>query len=95
MSAVADKLDEARALIEKGWARDAYRKDGRYCAIGAIRAAVNGDPFEWSEEAYAAERLFAKAVGTCATLAWNDRQKSKYPVIAAFKKAAELAREQE
>jgi hypothetical protein len=90
---IADVLAKARKLIEqRGWTREAYCKAGRLCAIGAIRFASNGDETDGSGISRKAEIVFAEAVGTRATLNWNDRQPSKKPVIEAFKRAEQIAR---
>lgn len=99
MASVADKLDEARALIEKGWTRGAVARDARgrevdvddpracrFCALGAVFvvgfSSARGTPL-------------SKVIGTPWVAAWNDAQKSKRPVIEAFKRAAELARQEQ
>lgn len=95
--AIADKLDEARALIEKGWCQRAFAKDANgkkvfswhpsavcWCAIGAINATEpnNGGPWRYLE----------KVVGRSPDT-WNDApERTQAEVIEAFRKAAELAR---
>jgi hypothetical protein len=97
VSAVADKLDEARALIERGWCRGEYEKRNGVCAYGAVQQVVNGDPSDCavSPLSRAMLKYVLEAADTHALLAWNDRQKTKKPVIDAFKRAAELARADE
>lgn len=92
--AVAQKLDEARALIEtRGWARNDYECNGGLCIIGAIRAATNGDPFTWSDESGVLERFMRSALGLCWLDVWNDApERTQAEVIEALRKAAELAR---
>lgn len=94
MTAVADKLREARALIERGWTRNVFRRGSRYCAIGAVNSAIHGNAYEipgaqiW-DDAY---ELLKSATGEAIPVTdWNDVQPSKRPVLAAFDKAIELA----
>lgn len=91
---IAAKLDEARALIEKGWTRGTLCRRGRVCAAGAIYAAFNGSPIDTrrSPSVIRSFELLSDASGWHYTGVWNDEQKSKAPVIEAFKRAAELAR---
>lgn len=86
--AIAQKLDEARALIERGWCRDTLSKGGRFCAVGAILRVTGAQFPGCTVEA----DYIRKAIGEQAIHDWNDRQKSKKPVIEAFRKAAALAR---
>lgn len=93
---IAAKLDEARALIEKGWTRGSAKKDGRYCLVGAMAhvtpLVINSGNRELRRGAF---ECLLKATGKPSLFAmsrWNDAQPSKRPVILAFRKAAELAR---
>jgi hypothetical protein len=98
-AAIADKLDDARALIEKGWCQKDYAQDRCgsgiwyddpqavcYCAVGAIRAVCGED-----EIADVAERTVEGVVGAASLISWNDKH-TQAEVIEAFRKAAELAR---
>lgn len=84
-----DILRKARALIAKGWTRRAYERGRgtktRYCSSGAIRAVVGttADP-RFNEASDVVERESGMTYGLPA---WNDRQKSKKPVLAAFDRA--------
>lgn len=98
--AIATKLDEARALIERGWCQQDYAFDGRLCSIGAINLVVSGDPF-LTERDYANSdvRALASMVERANNIPpgeltdWNDAsRRRKREVIEAFRKAAELAR---
>jgi hypothetical protein len=76
---VADKLREARALIEKGWTQDYFAKDAKgrpdyydpssplvcYCSLGAISTAVRGYPDADANvcEVREYENFLAKAIG--------------------------------
>lgn len=93
MSAVADKLREARALIERGWTRGEFQRGERYCAVGAIcEAAADYGEYELMRKALWAAEPRSKAMGMPN---WNDAQSSKKPVLAAFDKAIELAEAQQ
>ena len=96
---IADKLDEARALIEKGWCKSAYARTAdnrpcsaksdyavRWCAVGAIaRIDDYGGLYG----------CVAKVVGIDNLSGWNDaHERTQAEVIDAFKRAAELARSQ-
>jgi hypothetical protein len=94
VSAVADKLREARALIERGWTRGESYRDGRVCSLGALATVLTGDPNAalYGREYTQIARIFAQIIGEeDALYEWNDAQKSKRPVLAAFDKAIELA----
>lgn len=104
MSAVADKLAEARKLIEAGWTQDAYArgKSGRevdplgrggvcYCAAGAIMHAENCGIFVFSDGFH----FLKRAIGGGNVYDWNDhRKRTQAEVIAAFHEAETLAREE-
>lgn len=105
---IADKLDEARALIEKGWTQAAYArgKSGRsavpssraavcFCAVGALAAASRK---KYPNSAIEGIRELSLSVGgdgyETAILEWNDApERTQAEVIEAFRKAAELARD--
>jgi hypothetical protein len=104
---IADKLDEARALIEKGWCQGEYARGksgrkadptGRYaacfCAVGALGAANRQWPWGGMlglSELNAAIGSFRQ--GEVPILDWNDIEwRTQAEVIEAFRKAAELAR---
>jgi hypothetical protein len=105
-NAIADKLDEARALIEEhGWTQGGYLRDGCYCALGAIAAVgdpdfdESADPPRFDENPIAdAFRQYLGVGGFTglwenSVVAWNDAaERTQAEVIEAFRKAAELAR---
>jgi hypothetical protein len=94
VNAVADKLREAKALIERGWTRGESSRDGRVCALGALATALRGDPNRalYGPDYRDISRIFDQIISEDDTLyEWNDRQPSKKPVLAAFDKAIELA----
>lgn len=92
-------LDRAADLIEKkGWTRGALARDAndvvagckdrraqKFCVLGAIYRL---EPDSWGR--VAAVNAVVAVVGRDVST-WNDRQKSKRPVIAALRKAAKLA----
>lgn len=89
MSAVADKLREAKALIERGWCQGRMATgDGRVCIRGAILGA-----FTEEAEERRADALLKKAAGFSGYLGdWNDLPgRTQAEVLAAFDKAIELA----
>lgn len=107
MSAVADKLREARALIERGWCQKDYArgKSGRtvspkgraarcYCAMGAIGHANHSWPcalLPGVRELVCAVTGFADA-DEVTILNWNDApERTQDEVLAAFDRAIELA----
>jgi hypothetical protein len=108
VSAVADKLREAKALIEKGWTRHEFESGDCVCATGAILRAYNLAPFGSDLEKFRrleATKLLQDAVGAEQALggfgvnsivAWNDREdRTQAEVLAAFDRAIELAETQD
>ena len=97
---VADTLDRARALIEKGWTQGvmARGKSGRavsvrgnsavcFCASGAIDRVAT-----WDGYSVVAVALRA-AIGGLNIPCWNDApERTQAEVVQAFKEAAALAR---
>jgi hypothetical protein len=106
VSEIADKLREARALIERGWTQGEYarRKDGApasilsrelfcYCAAGAVAA---GAGYKYPSSIVPGMRELSLAVGgdgdESDILNWNDApERTQAEVLAAFDKAIELA----
>jgi hypothetical protein len=95
---VADKLDEARALIEaRGWAQDSYCVGGQVCALGAINIVTSGSPtlefrIGWTDMCDALEAAIGLST-SCDIPIWNDSPKrTQAEVIEAFRKAADLVR---
>jgi hypothetical protein len=101
MSVVADKLREARALIELGWTQDAYSRDAEghdnmcagsdpvcWCAVGAMAETGSGG---------LCEMYFRRAIDwPGGIISWNDHpDRTKADVLAAFDKAIELAEAQD
>ncbi len=93
---VAETLDKARALIEKGWIQQSYSFNGRYCTLGAIEAAANVDCWREVPEVLAPlEAVIGRpaGVGKGHIAGWNDNPKrTQAEVVQAFKEAAALAR---
>jgi hypothetical protein len=100
---IAEKLVEARKLIERGWTRKVYArtKSGKettltrksatcFCAMGAIgRVFDDDDPNFYTP----GMRFLAAAIGTDPIYEWNDAPgRTQAEVLAAFDKAIELAR---
>jgi hypothetical protein len=94
VSAVADKLREARALIERGWCQGDYVCGTSVCVYGAIQATLYGDPEDCSVTADEEEVvvLLKEATGSAALVQWNDCPgRTQAEVLAAFDKAIQLA----
>jgi hypothetical protein len=106
MNQVADKLREARALIERGWVQKDYArsKSGKvvdpansrsatcWCAAGAI-GRVNG---RWPNSGLLGMEQLSRAIGgdghEADILTWNDApERTQAEVLAAFDRAIELA----
>lgn len=86
MSEIANKLREARTLIERGWCQKHLKSAQGYCAVGAIIATNRNDLDN------AAVALLARAARTDSVALWNDASRRTKPqVLAAFDKAIELA----
>lgn len=88
----AQVLTKAMKLIEAGWCQGrgvAKFKDGSvaYCPVGAISRAGG------SEEE---QRILRDVIRKPSIFAWNDRpSRRKSHVLAAFRKAIELAKERQ
>jgi hypothetical protein len=95
MNAVADKLRQARALVERGWMQGDYADADCecFCALGAIQMAVCGEPDnDFSLRTRPLEQLFQQALGVKSIVNWNDANgRTQAEVLAAFDKAIELA----
>jgi hypothetical protein len=99
MTAVADKLREARALIAKGWTQGTFRASRPsesvcYCLYGAINKAVLGYADADCSATFEYEEFLGKAIGRepLDLANWNDDpERTQAEVLAAFDKAIELA----
>jgi len=94
--AVATKLDEARALIERGWTQHQYargkgrrraRPNGKaatcFCALGALHKAYGIDDYDSSPAA----AVLRQVVGPIPQ--WNDDpERTQTDVVEAFERAA-------
>jgi hypothetical protein len=95
---IAEKLDEARKLIEaRGWCRNNYTCGGKVCALGAINAVTSGNPtLEFRTPWSAMTCALADAIGASGTSeipTWNDApERTQAEVIEAFRKASQLSR---
>lgn len=91
-------LKKALAILSRkgGWCVRFFEDGmGACCALGAINKAAVGDAYgvTWGGAAGKARKILGKVVG-CGTdgiAEWNNRQKTKQPVLAAFRKAIEKA----
>lgn len=90
---VPEVLTRAADLLEeKGWCQH-YPVDmeGRMCAVGAIRAASEGQEQGYfaSRVAVKAQQAVEKAIGGDFISRWNDRpERTKDEVIALFRTVA-------
>lgn len=91
MSDVADKLREARALIERGWTRGEFERAGRVCLLGAVNRVAPVITLRIACLDTLSEVISGVPYWGSALAQWNDAQPSKKPVLAAFDKAIELA----
>lgn len=93
-------LKRARAKIVQGWCRGCYAVDShgcsvlpqgsaacRWCAVGAIQAAANGDDdMAWVAQAAVADCL---STGDMSITRFNDTQVTSEPVLDLFDRAIE------
>jgi hypothetical protein len=98
VSAVADKLREARALTESGWTQEAFARDAKgrvercesdkatcFCVAGALMRTMGIVGFERGAE------YVRKAIGRYRIDQWNDApERTQAEVLAAFDKAIAL-----
>lgn len=101
MSAVADKLREAREyLVRHGWNRNGYEgPDGSVCMMGAVNAVVGSSPYDGEREDIIGPMrgLLLRGAETSVPYPawWNDApERTQAEVLAAFDKAIALAEEQ-
>lgn len=77
--------DKAADLIEKkGWCRGHFTARGHFCIVGAIQQI---DSYHFSAYRHIT-RILGLPPGLNSLVAWNDKQKSRKPVIAVLRKAA-------
>jgi hypothetical protein len=91
----------AEEIERRGWTRDWFGDDldnpstCRVCAIGGLRAAMTGDPFESKIEDPLfgeAREFLIRATGGNSVVNWNDANgRTKADVLGLFSKAVELA----
>lgn len=91
----------AEEIKRRGWMRDWFGDDAnkpdtcRVCAIGALRAAVTGDPFDppTGDPLFREARQFLiQAVGEPSVVNWNDDPgRTEADVLGLFSKAIALA----
>lgn len=104
--AAADVLERAAALVRQGWCKHSLAQDAagepvyptdedacRWCASGAILRAVHDLDASVPTHLHA-YKCVCQPAGLTSLGIWNDRQRSRRPVIAALKRAARLAREE-
>lgn len=84
-------LDAAKIIERDGWCRHYMHRHGRHCALGAIQKAIKKTDRSIRKLAW---NLLGDAACIPVTMGigiWNDRQKSRVPVIAALRKAGGAA----
>jgi hypothetical protein len=96
VSAVADKLCEAKALLapDGAWIQGSFSdRCGGHCAAGAILEAVADCDEKFRREVFRALfRAVPRVNSSPALWTWNDSKKrTQAEVLAAFDKAIELA----
>jgi hypothetical protein len=100
VSGVADKLREARALIEGGWCQNYFRKDGGlrkcFCTDGAIIEVIDSEtPNQYRDACITFEAANGLQHDHTSIWQWNDApERTQADVLAAFDKAIALAEEQ-
>lgn len=88
---VVDLLELGRHRIETRWGQGAFTKDGRYCAIGAVRYNTGTDGIT----RYGAQCLLRKVVpGSNQIEDYNDNVENNEPIIKMYNDAIALAQEQ-
>lgn len=86
-------LKDARNLIQSGWTRGDFYKNGRYCAMGAVKEVVESDDSARSFDFfylldYLSDILINDLESDYMSLSeWNDSQKSKKPVLELYDRA--------
>jgi hypothetical protein len=95
---IAEQLDAAADLLEKGWAQghDAETSDGESVELRSVRAtcfcAAAAIERKCGDSYYAGLKLLEQVVGG-GVVTWNDApERTQAEVVAAVRKAAELAR---
>lgn len=77
-------LRAIRRIKRDGWCRGRYRRGTRWCLMGALEEGRVYSPLP------GVARMQAHRAGY--TIVWNDRQKSREPVLAALRQLAREAR---
>jgi hypothetical protein len=101
VSAVADKLREARALIERGWTQGAYARnaagedledvDWEFSDTDPVCWCMSGAMMQAGLEDEA-DDFIQRAIGKKFIPEWNDAsERTQAEVLAAFDRAIELA----
>lgn len=87
---IADKLREARALVERGWTQGSFHAvDGKCCAYGAL---MDVSPLRDIDPLQDALGAAIGVRGAYKLWDWNDApERTQAEVLAAFDRAIELA----
>lgn len=100
--AVEDLLAARELLVTRGWCQGALEESpgGAVCALGAMNAAISGDPYDGSapksDYSYARRRACQDAVEFAtesdSVVTWNNARGRRLPqVLDGFDAAASLA----
>ena len=85
-------LAAARLIEQRGWTRDDYERDGRFCVMGAINHAVTGKADGTFSPLVNEARIRLSEHTSCGVLAWNSAPgRTKAEVLAALRRAAKGA----
>lgn len=87
---VSNLLQEARALIERGWCQGELQIKERYCVIGAIETAgeTAGEKYFGETVMTAQKVLWVHSGGGGSLAAWNDTAgRTREEVLALFDRA--------
>ena len=86
---VRRSLRKAAAHVERGWCQNAYSKDGRVCAFGAI---IEAELYDVAARVAMGKRLASVLGLTFERIEmWNDTPgRTQAEVVAALRRAAEL-----
>lgn len=83
---VSNLLQEARALIERGWCQGEFQIEEQYCVIGAIETAR--EKYSARTGITAQKVLWLHSGGGCSLPNWNDQPgRTKEEVLALFDRA--------
>ena len=85
LNAAADYIEE------HGWCQYALVMSGRVCMLGAVNAAICGDPAGGGDMLpFEVTDMLHRATGSASLSSWNDaRERTKEQVVRALREAAQ------